>query len=70
MTNISDRALRPIANLCSSGACPTVYETGSGDLVVQGFSVPAGQVDLDVPEGESLVKIPAALLAEAVRHLS
>jgi hypothetical protein len=38
--------------------------------VVQGFSVSAGQVGVDLPAGESLVEIPAALLAEALRNLS
>lgn len=69
MTNTSNSPLRPIANICSSGACPTVYQADSGNLVVQGFSVSAGQAGVDLPAGESLVEIPAALLAEAVRNL-
>jgi hypothetical protein len=31
--------------------------------------VSAGQAGVDLPAGESLVEIPAALLAEAVRNL-
>jgi hypothetical protein len=61
--------LRPIANLCSTGACPTIYQSPSGALVVQGYSVPVDQAGIDVPEGESLVEIPLALLAEALRNL-
>jgi hypothetical protein len=62
--------LRAVANMCSAGSCPTVYETGSGTLVVQGFAVTAESAGIDVPEGEMLVEIPVGLLAEAVRNLS
>jgi hypothetical protein len=61
--------LRPIANVCASSSCPTVYETGSGSLVVQGYVVTAEQAGVDLPAGESLVEIPAELLAEALRNL-
>jgi hypothetical protein len=58
--------------MCNTGACPTVYETGSGSssVVVQGFTVSAAQVGIDLPEGETLVEIPRELLAEALRNLS
>jgi hypothetical protein len=62
--------LRVVANMCNSGACPTVYETGSGTVVVQGFAVAATRAGIDVPDGEALVEIPVELLAEALRHLS
>ena len=61
--------LRPIANVCTSGSCPTVYENGTGSLVVQGFVISAEQAGVAVPSGEALVEIPAALLAEALRNL-
>jgi hypothetical protein len=61
--------LRPIANLCTSGACPTVYQSASGGLVVQGYIVSADDAGVDLSEGESLVEVPAALLAEALRNL-
>jgi hypothetical protein len=69
VTNASESPLRPVANLCASGACPTVYQADSGSLVVQGFSVSASEVGVDLRAGESLVEIPAALLAEALRNL-
>jgi hypothetical protein len=66
--------LRPIANLCTSGSCPTIYENGideagSKSVVVQGFVVSADQAGVELPTGEALVRIPAALLAEALRNL-
>ncbi|MEV6848143.1 hypothetical protein [Actinoplanes sp. NPDC051411] len=61
--------VRPIANLCTSGSCPTIYETGDDSVVVQGFVVSADQAGVALPSGEALVKIPAALLAEALRNL-
>jgi hypothetical protein len=63
-------SLTVVANSCSSGACPTIYRTGSGSLVVQGYVVPAAQAGVEVPDGETLVEIPAELLAEALRNLS
>ena len=66
--------LRPIANRCQAGNCPTVYVTGSGSnpgtVVVQGYVVSAEQAGLDVPDGEMLVEIPFDLLTEAARQLS
>lgn len=59
--------LHVIANFCSAGGCPTIYRTPSGDLLVQGYTVDDHSVDL--PDGEALVRIPAALIAEAVRSL-
>lgn len=61
--------LRVLANFCNSGACPTVYQTDSGALIVQGYAVSADRAGLDLPAGELIVEVPAALLAEAVRNL-
>jgi len=46
------------------GDCPTVYRTDSGTLAVQGYTL-----DCPTPDGETLVEIPADLLAEAARAL-
>lgn len=63
--------LRPIANKCSSSTCPTVYlDADSGTLVVQGFDVPRVQDGVDIPEGESLVRVPIELLVEAMNSLT
>jgi hypothetical protein len=57
-----------VAKLCSAGGCPTIYRTPTGDLLVQGYTTDGAGVDL--PEGEGLVRIPPALLAEALRSMS
>jgi hypothetical protein len=62
-------SLRPIANRCSSGSCPTIYLTGTGTVVVQGYTVPADRTGLDVADGETLVEVPLELLAEALKNL-
>lgn len=63
-------SFRPVANACSAGSCPTVYVDESGTVVVQGFDITPEQVGVDVPAGEGLVRVPLALLVEAVRSLS
>ena len=63
-------ASRAVANMCNTGACPTVYDSGPTSVVVQGFKVSADRVGIDLPEGETLVEIPRELLVEALRNLS
>jgi hypothetical protein len=46
-----------------------VYQSATGGLLVQGFSVSGEQAGVELPPGESLVEIPVALLAEALRNL-
>ncbi|GAA2538701.1 hypothetical protein GCM10010435_02440 [Winogradskya consettensis] len=69
MTDSRDFKLVPVANLCSAGGCPTVYDSGRGSVVVQGYAVSAAAAKVDLPEGELLVEIPVELLAEAARGL-
>ncbi len=55
---------------CKNGTCPTLWaRTASGDYVVQGYVVtdPAELAQLDLPEGETAVRIPAAVLEEYFR---
>jgi ribosome recycling factor len=61
--------LRQIASVCTTGACPTVYEANDDCVIVQGYVVSAEELGVDVPDGETLVKVPLALLTEAVRRL-
>ncbi|MDV9172957.1 hypothetical protein R6V09_22930 [Streptomyces sp. W16] len=52
---------------CKNGTCPTLWaKTASGDYVVQGYAVtdPAELAQLDLPEGETAVRVPAAVLEE------
>jgi hypothetical protein len=60
--------LHVVAKLCSAGGCPTIYQTPAGDLLVQGYLV-GGDGGVDLPDGEGVVRIPAGLLAEAVRSM-
>jgi len=56
-----------VATMCGGGSCPTVYRTDRGTLVVQGYTVTADDVNMDLPPGEQLVEIPMDLLAAAMR---
>jgi hypothetical protein len=52
---------------CGGGTCPTVYAADElgGDVLVQGYVVPAAEaVQLGVPEGETLVRVPRTMLRE------
>ncbi|GAA2498496.1 hypothetical protein Ahu01nite_037380 [Winogradskya humida] len=69
MTKPTDLRLKVVAKLCSAGACPTVYDSGRGTLVVQGYDLPVLPAHLEVPDGESLVEIPLELLAEVFRNM-
>ena len=55
---------------CSGGACPTVYMSDRGTVVVQGYEIASADAELGVPAGERLVEIPADLLREAARLLT
>jgi hypothetical protein len=61
--------LTMMASSCTSGTCPTVYESGRGTLVIQGYEVPTASAGVAVPSGERLVEIPIELLREAARLL-
>ena len=56
--------------MCTAGNCPTVYVSGTGSLVVQGYALSADHAGVQLPAGENLVEIPVDLLMEAVRNLS
>ena len=45
---------------CSN--CPTVYQLENGDYVVQGYIDPAVQGEIEVPQGETVVRLPKAFL--------
>jgi hypothetical protein len=58
-----------MTTLCASATCPTVYRTDRDTVVIQGYTVVAGDVGVELPEGERLVEIPADLLLAAARDL-
>jgi hypothetical protein len=60
--------LTTIAQSCASNACPTIY-TDDDRILVQGDVVDRSAHGLEVPESESVVAIPAALILEAAERL-
>ena len=62
--------LRLVTKLCGSAACPTVYQSDRGTLVVQGYAVPAEVAGFELPEGELMVEIPVELLKQAAGLVS
>jgi hypothetical protein len=73
--NESDEAAAPplavvaLTSICADAACPTVYVTNRGSLVVQGYPVSASEAGIDLPPSELLVEIPRDLLEAAARAL-
>ncbi|MEU8538518.1 hypothetical protein AB0C52_00710 [Streptomyces sp. NPDC048717] len=59
---------------CEKGACATLYRVEeTGDLLVQGYDVAdAGTlVGIEIPAGESVVRIPAEIIERYAReHLT
>ena len=55
----------------NGGQSPTLYRTDTGSFVVQGWKITDQEAlrTLDLPEHETAVEVPAALLAEIVREL-
>lgn len=62
--------LRTISSYCGTGTCPTVYDSGRGTIVVQGYAVTGSHAGVTLPDGEQLVEIPFELLVNAARSLS
>ena len=62
--------LRTISAYCATGTCPTVYDSGRGTIVVQGYTLAGNHAGVTLPDGEQLVEIPVELLMNAARSLS
>lgn len=50
---------------CLGGNCPAVYETDRDSLVIQGYKV-TDSVDISLPENETVVEVPSALIKQLV----
>ncbi|WP_188187669.1 hypothetical protein [Nonomuraea sp. SYSU D8015] len=64
--------MRFLGSTSEAGACPTLYETDRGTIVVQGLQVtdPEALADLrDVLDGETAVEVPRELLTEIARRV-
>ncbi|GAA3234746.1 hypothetical protein [Nonomuraea helvata] len=64
--------MRFLGSTSEAGACPTLYETDRGTIVVQGLQVTDAEAlaDLrDVLEGEVAVEVPRELITEIARRV-
>jgi hypothetical protein len=55
----------------NGGQSPTLYKTDRGTFVVQGYKITDDEAvsTLDLPDHETAVEVPAALLAEIAREI-
>jgi hypothetical protein len=64
--------LRFLGSTSEAGACPSLYETDRGTIVVQGLTLtdPDAHADLrHVLDGESAVEVPRELLIDIARRV-
>ncbi|MGI5288827.1 hypothetical protein ACQEVF_36520 [Nonomuraea polychroma] len=64
--------MRFLGSTSEAGACPTLYETDRGTIVVQGLEVTDAEAlaDLrDVLDGETAVEVPRELITEIARRV-
>jgi hypothetical protein len=64
--------LRFLGSTSEAGACPSLYETDRGTIVVQGFELVDEEARSDllhVLDGETAVEVPRELLAEIARRV-
>jgi hypothetical protein len=64
--------MRFLGSTSEAGACPTLYETDRGTIVVQGLRLTdiEALADLrDILDGETAVEVPRELLTEIARRV-
>jgi hypothetical protein len=64
--------LRFLGSTSEAGACPSLYETDRGTIVVQGLELVDGEARSDllhVLDGETAVEVPRELLVEIARRV-
>ncbi|MFC4014539.1 hypothetical protein ACFOY2_45465 [Nonomuraea purpurea] len=64
--------MRFLGSTSEAGACPTLYETDRGTIVVQGLRVTDAEAlaDLrDVLDGETAVEVPRELITQIARQV-
>lgn len=55
---------------CSSGPCPSLYETDRGTFVVQGYRLDADvQASMAMPGDETAIEVPAGFI-QRLRELA
>ena len=57
----SDTAHLRVLTRCTAGQCPTIYETSTGDIIVQGY-----EESMVTPDGERAVRIPRSVFLEGL----
>jgi hypothetical protein len=59
-----DMQLRWLGSDSKDGDSPTLYDTDEDQYVIQGFKItdPQTRAELDVPEGEEVIRVPKALM--------
>ena len=68
-TDLANLEVSLLKRLCADSACPTVYLTNRGTVVIQGYPVPARAAGIELPPEELLVEIPTDLLSAAAREI-
>jgi hypothetical protein len=64
--------MRFLGSTSEAGACPTLYETDRGTIVVQGLQLTdlEALADLrDILDGETAVEVPRELITEIARRV-
>ncbi|MEV6153661.1 hypothetical protein AB0L53_25270 [Nonomuraea sp. NPDC052129] len=64
--------MRFLGSTSEAGACPTLYETDRGTIVVQGLELTDKEAlaDLrDILDGETAVEVPRELITEIARRV-
>ncbi|MFI5616736.1 hypothetical protein [Streptomyces sp. NPDC051567] len=63
-------AVTRLVGECEKGTCATLYRVDdTGDLLVQGYdTTDAETAGLDVPAGETVVRIPAEIIERYARE--
>jgi len=55
---------------CGNGPCPTIYESETGTIIVQGFDVKPSDAGLQLPPGEGMVEIPRYMIEQLISRFS
>jgi hypothetical protein len=62
--------LETLASACASNACPTIYAyPGDLQVLVQGHVTSGPAHGVALPDGETLVQVPADLILQAAERL-
>jgi hypothetical protein len=64
--------LRFLGSTSEAGACPSLYETDRGTIVVQGLQVTDAEALADLPDvldGETIIEVPRELLVDIARRV-